>query len=1000
MWTLLASLAFGLCAIWSMHFVGMLACGLDVRVAFDLKLTILSAVVAVVFTFAALFSAYTNEIVEKSVPLSHILAILQSFQARAISSLTFSNRVDPDSGYQALSGTEPHEEERRSGALIERPDDVESTAAAEPTVDDACEADDENEAVLDPPRDHTRTSPAEQLPPVRGRTRRVSLYAIGHSRTVRTPPPVRQRSLPPLGRVSEDSNSASTSGSTLSSSSSSGRAARMRSGTGSGSDSSGTTLTSTSWGESMHVGLSRETRMRIKARAREQPLPTFGWKYWIMRYYATMTVLLFLRAAIWSMALVLMHYCGMWAMDIPGGRISWDLGIVVLSYIVAFIACLVACTTMEHMEVHFGRQVAFSTLASLGVCSMHYTGMAAATFYTYMPPAPENAGYPTYLPVTIICVAVFVCVVSNVVLAHSAITARNRMAEMILTKRRLWRIMAEKEAAEQAIDLRQQFISVASHEIRTPLHTVNGYCELLARTDLTDEQTLYVSSVQQACHAINVVAGNVLDFSKLDRENSELSARPVLMYIRKMVEDLAKITNAKGIQLGEQGVDVIMSVSSDVPKAIYLDETYTFRVFMNLLSNAQKFCDQGYICVAVSMGVPDQLLIHVSDTGCGIPKSFRAELFQPFTQADTSLTRPRQGTGLGLNIVKHLVQRMNGSIDVESTEGEGTTFIVKLPITPHTPTHSESPPSSATELPAALPRRLRVVNHDGRTQDLLVHLWTQHGFVVTAGVEETSVQELVRDVDAVWTDLESAAGSPVLRELMHTVMARTFPVYVLYTDSHELSALEPELSEARNVVLVKRPLVMHTVLGMMANPQAHMGTHVLQDAQKVRFAIPVDHLVAEARSKEKFRERGGDVPLDELGVVEMSEKEKILLVEDNVINQKLGRRVLERLGYEVVAANDGKQAIEAARRTLFFCCLMDCQMPVLDGFAATRRIRDLEAEGVLPGRVPIIALTANVTPDGEVQCRQAGMDHFLPKPLKMDDLDAALKKFGRSLPHR
>ena len=135
--------------------------------------------------------------------------------------------------------------------------------------------------------------------------------------------------------------------------------------------------------------------------------------------------------------------------------------------------------------------------------------MAAATFHSYAPPDPA-ATYPMYLPITIIGVAFCVCVISNATLAHNAINSRNRMAEMILTKRRLWRIMAEKEAAEQANELKQQFISVASHEIRTPLHTVNGYCELLARTDLTEEQSLYVSSIQQACHAINVIAGNVL----------------------------------------------------------------------------------------------------------------------------------------------------------------------------------------------------------------------------------------------------------------------------------------------------------------------------------------------------------------------------------------------------------------------------------------------------------------------------------------------------------
>ncbi|OBZ68582.1 hypothetical protein A0H81_11499 [Grifola frondosa] len=249
--------------------------------------------------------------------------------------------------------------------------------------------------------------------------------------------------------------------------------------------------------------------MRIKAQARERPAPEFGWQYWVRAHYETISVFLTVRAAIWGIAIAFTHYCGMWAMEIPEGRITWDMRLITLSYLVAFAVCFVGCIAMVHMEAHFGRQVAFSTIAATGCCSMHYIGMAAATFHSYAPPSPQ-ARYPPYLPVTIICVAVFVCVVSNGMLAHSAIIARNRMAEMIITKRRLWRIMAEKEAAEQAIELKQQFISVASHEIRTPLHTVNGYCELLVRTHLTEEQSLYVTSIQQACHAINVIAGNVL----------------------------------------------------------------------------------------------------------------------------------------------------------------------------------------------------------------------------------------------------------------------------------------------------------------------------------------------------------------------------------------------------------------------------------------------------------------------------------------------------------
>ncbi|KAI0779040.1 hypothetical protein BD413DRAFT_124779 [Trametes elegans] len=694
---------------------------------------------------------------------------------------------------------------------------------------------------------------------------------------------------------------------------------------------------------------------------------------------------------------------GMWAMEVPAGRISWDLRVVALSYAVAFAMCFVGCIFMIHMESHFGRQMVFSTIAALGCCSMHYTGMAAATFHTYAPPS-EHPGYPEFLPATIIGIAVLVCVVSNAILANVAITARNRMAEMILTKRRLWRIMAEKEAAEQAIELKQQFISIASHEIRTPLHTVNGYCELLARTSLTEEQSLYVTSIQQACHAINVIAGNVLDFSKLDRNNAELSARPVLTEVRKMIEDIAKITEARGLQPGQPGVDVIVWVAKDVPQSVYLDETYTFRILMNLLSNAQKFCDQGYICLAVYMDGPTQLVIEVADTGCGIPTSFRSALFEPFRQADTSLTRPRQGTGLGLSIVKHLVQRMSGTVDVESEEGQGTTFTVKLPVT--LPSRSSSPITQVVSPPQPS-KRLRVVNRNTRTQEQFVRLWSKLGYTVSSGSPSSAVDDLVHDVDTIWTDAETASQSPGLRSLVASPDTSGVVLFIVHSDTQDLALLEPELREGRHVVLVKRPVIMHALVGCIENPADYVGRHL--KTGKVRFALPESGIAGQQTAEKAPMQPGAapdgeGIPLVPLAPINAAEavprmRQKVLLVEDNFVNQRLGCRLLEKLGYDVSTANDGREAIDAIRQTYFACCLMDCQMPVLDGFQATKRIRELEQSGELPDHLPIIALTANVTQESEGECKAAGMDHFLPKPLKMTDLETTVQRLRRSTPH-
>ncbi|KAI0706091.1 hypothetical protein BC835DRAFT_1403562 [Cytidiella melzeri] len=971
--------AFGFTGIWSMHFVGMLACGFDVRIRYNIPLTILSAAVAILFTFAAFTTADISDALQQS-PLINRLSTLSKASYRSVRSVLFASSpiIDVESGPRPRASPTTSEERRPILASTsddgnnERDEEEEAEASGPlsseqpenhgrrplfrrsttfPSAEHAGSNGEEENAQLQYPFPETLLQPSllsEALrSPLRFLNRSRNLPAGQEAATVQTS----SRTSDESARITTESSDDSTSITQL-----------LHPPSTQSLSSTPTLGTTRSWSDPLHAGLSREARLRIKAQTRDKPVPKFGWRYWIKQYYNTITVSVFVRAAIWGLAIVFMHYSGMWAMEIPQGRIEWNMNIVILSYVVAFLVCFVACVAMVHMEVHFGRQVVFSTIAAAGVCSMHYTGMGAAAFYTQALPS-KNAGYPAFLPFTILLVAAFVCVISNAVLAHSAITSRNHMAEVILTKRRLWRIMAEKEAAEQANELKQQFISVASHEIRTPLHAVNGYCELLAMSQLTEEQAAYVSSIQQACYAINVIAGN------LDRDNVELSARPVLIDLRKMVEDQARIIETRALSAPRPTVDVIVSVDHNVPEKVYLDETYTYR----LLSNAQKFCEEGYICVHVSMDSSEQVAIKISDTGCGIPKSFRHALFQPFRQADSSLTRPKQGTGLGLSIVKHLVQRMAGSVDVESTEGEGSTFTVKLPVT----VPSSSPRPIA---PSIQKRQLKIAYRHERTARLLADLWKRLGMTVTLVPHTTNLPDLLRDTDAIFTDVESIQRSSALKDLMKTEMAHQPPaLFIVHSDTQELSALETYLFQARDVVLVKRPIVTHAVLDMLVNPAVHLDPSII--SHRVRFALPNGMTSREPREERKVEL----VTPEPVQVVQEPglAKLEILLVEDNLVNQHLGKRLLEKLGYSVTTANNGQEAVDQVMQSSFHCCFMDCQMPVLDGFAATIRIRELESCGTIKGRMPIIALTANVSTESEEKCRAAGMDYFLPKPFKM-----------------
>ncbi|KAI0789382.1 hypothetical protein C8Q75DRAFT_765386 [Abortiporus biennis] len=918
-WTFLGSVVFGFSAIWCMHFVGMLACRLDVEATFNYPLTILSGLVSVGFTFLVLVSGYVMGTLENSKPGGTLSRYTRAFKVflRTHSWQSFNT----DTEYAPLDIEDSFTSSSRT------------TSCSETEVDDVPEnarntlehfSDISNYIDADPP--HSPTSETQSfLPPSDSPTARPTLDAewTGDSHNPNEP---------------------------------------------------------------------------------HAPNDCKDWKHWIIAHYNSSTYAVAIKATIWGSALGFMHYCGIWAMDIPGGRIEWNLVVVAASWIIAFLLCFVGCIAMVHMEMHFIRQVIFSTFVAAGSCSMHYIGMAAATIHTTAPPS-SKAGYPASLPFVVIGVAIFVCLVSNIALSHSVVLSRYRLEETIVTKRRLWKLIAEKEAAERANEVKQQFISVASHEIRTPLHAVNGYCELLSRTSLSDEQRIYLSGIQQACHGINVIVGNVLDFSKLDRNNTELCAQPTHIDLRKMLENQAKSFEVKGFRTNQHNTDIVVSVSKEVSSTVFLDESYVFRILMNLLSNAQKFTQSGYILVKAYMNNPEELAIEVSDTGCGMSGSFQGALFQPFQQANSYIAGLMQGTGLGLGIVKHLVQRMSGSIDFQSVEGEGTTFIVKLPVTlpPSRPLETTSPATQRVS-DVLVKKRIRVVYHNPRTQRLFLDLWKKTGCTTYSGSIEMSSNELLADVDAIWVDVESVRSSRSLQDLVwRSPRSGEQPaLYIAHFDSTDFNDIGVDVFRSRNVVLVKRPVIMDLAMGLLANPMREVAQNanysLLCGSKKIGLALH-DHTPEKRLLMEKTQSAPVISTLDKPSPPSSTssqspkgdEKMKILLVEDNIINQHLGKRLLEKLGYEVITASDGQQAVDIVLKTTVACCVMDCQMPVLDGFLATMKVRELETRGDLNGRLPIIALTAYVTTEIQEKCRAAGMDYFLSKPLQSADLDATIQ---------
>ncbi|KAG0146668.1 hypothetical protein CROQUDRAFT_44032 [Cronartium quercuum f. sp. fusiforme G11] len=688
-----------------------------------------------------------------------------------------------------------------------------------------------------------------------------------------------------------------------------------------------------------------------------------------------------LKGFIWGSAIAFMHHIGMKAMEIPSGRVIWNPIYIGLSCSLALVVSWLGCITIDQMDLHLGRQLLFATLTSAGAFGFHYVSALGATFVTTsdslsLSPPNGHGGFTDEIPFFITGLAVCTCLLSIGLLAHTASLSRNRLAELVFTKRRLWKVRAQKLAAEGAANLKQNFISVASHELRTPLFSVTGYADLLARTDLNEEQKLYLTNMQQACANMQLIIANVLDFSKLERNNAESIAKPVCMNFRAMVEGIGRMTEDRGLS---GAVDMIVHVSEKVPETALIDETFVLRICMNLISNALKFTEKGFILISLEMH-GEVLVIKVQDTGVGIPRSFRKDLFEPYRQADSSTTRPHQGTGLGLSICKQLVQRLDGKIEVHSVEGEGTTFILSLPLT--RPSSPPPPPSHA---------RIGVAYAERRTEAVLANLLRRDGHEAF----ELNLSEYPEDLDMIWADSTSLKN---IRQEEGAVMV------VTCAEAQE-AGLETVLRSGA-VQLRRHGIIPHLIFNLLSNPDkyaheiANNWTSPIDRRESVGTIVTVNSHGGESRSSSIG---GSGYISPKLGMVEEEKKEvkeeevekeqkKILLVDDNGMNVELGRRVLQKIGYRVEVAYDGHEAVRKACGGDCELVLMDCQMPGLDGPEATRMIRDYEKDQKKP-HLPIIALTANVSESDKLTCEKSGMDSFLPKPLQVTVLKATLHRF-------